>query len=264
MARQPDALAAVVEWVARHDVDVEWEDGWRTHGGTRFAPKGLTVHHDASPRGSDIRHIHRDGHSRLSGPLCNLYPTRNGTLVVIAAGRANHAGRGGWQGLRGNSSVWGIEIANDGQGEPYGDEQLRVVRLLMRAFHVVDGVPVGLIHSHHEWRSEKPDPAVDPQTRSGPWHMDRFRRELRQQPNPEPDDMEDLMAAYGPPLQIVRDEHDRWYLYFRWDEQYAYIANGDALTRLLDRATRDDRYADTRTDWRSEWLQGMKRVEDRK
>lgn len=78
-----------------------------------------------------------------------------------------------------------------------------------------------------------------------------------------PDDMEDLMAAYGPPLQIVCDENDRWYLYFRWDEQYAYIATPDALNRLADRAEKDDRYAETRTDWRSEWLQGAEKVADR-
>lgn len=213
MSHKADALARVVTECFSNGVRVEPEDGWRTRGGNRFDPKGFTVHHDASPKGSDIRHIIRDGHSTLSGPLANLYLTRDGTLVVIAAGRANHAGRGGWQGLRGNSSVWGIEIANNGTGEPYTAEQLRVVRLLMRAFHEVDGVPVGLIHSHHEWRAEKPDPAVDPESRSGPWNMDRFRHDVSQQPDTDPDPEDDDMKMElwtGPDPQADDDSDHKW------------------------------------------------------
>lgn len=214
MARQPDRLTAIVEYVSAHDVPVEWEGGWETRGGRRFAPQAATFHHDASPKGSDIRHIIRDGHSTLSGPLANFYPTRAGSLVVIAAGRANHAGKGGWKGLRGNSTTWGIEIANNGVGEPYGDAQLRVVTLLMRAFVVVDGVPVGFLHSHHEWAPDrKRDPALDPERQSGPWNMDRFRHDVSRQPDPEPDPEDDDMKMElwtGPDPQADDDSDHKW------------------------------------------------------
>lgn len=230
MSHKAEALSKVAAYVGRHDGRVEFMDNWHKRGGSRFDPKGFTVHHDASPRGSDIRHIIRDGHSTLSGPLANLYLTRKGALVVIAAGRANHAGRGGWQGLRGNSSVWGLEIANDGTGEPYGDEQLRVVRLLMRAFHEVDGVPVGLVHSHAEWAPRrKTDPAVDPEVGSRPWNMARFRSELRQQPDPEPDERwADTMIR----IWHGRDTEDRsepaWWLVVLSDLEYRLL--GDPAT----------------------------------
>lgn len=198
MSHKADALARVVTECFSNGVRVEPEDGWRTRGGSRFDPKGFTVHHDASPRGSDIRHIIRDGHASLSGPLANLYLTRDGTLVVIAAGRANHAGRGGWKGLHGNSSVWGLEIANDGVGEPYTPEQLRAVLLLMRAFVEVDGVPVGLIHSHAEWAPDrKRDPALDPERQSGPWNMDRFRHDVSQQPEIAPPEEDEMLIKFS-------------------------------------------------------------------
>jgi N-acetyl-anhydromuramyl-L-alanine amidase AmpD len=38
----------------------------------------------------------------------------NDKAYVIAAGRANHAGEGGWKGLSGNSSVYGLEIEHTG------------------------------------------------------------------------------------------------------------------------------------------------------
>jgi hypothetical protein len=36
--------------------------------------------------------------SDCPGPLCNVGLARSGAVYVIAAGRANHAGKGGWRG----------------------------------------------------------------------------------------------------------------------------------------------------------------------
>lgn len=191
MPRQADRLAAVVDRARSDGVPVGAEHGWRTHGYRSFAPRGFTIHHDASPRGSSARHIVRDGRAGLSGPLAHLYLERDGTLVVIAAGRANHAGRGGWRGLSGNRSVWGLEIANDGTGEPYSDAQMHAVIALCRAFVDVDGIPVELIHAHHEWApTRKIDPSVDWQTHAGQWRMDALRLRVRQRPDPEQEDDE--------------------------------------------------------------------------
>jgi len=58
------------------------------------------------------------GRPDLSGPLSQLGLGRDGTFFVIAAGRANHAGAGDWQGnTTGNSSFIGIEAENTGHHE---------------------------------------------------------------------------------------------------------------------------------------------------
>lgn len=55
----------------------------------------------------------------LPGPLAQLGLGRDGTFLVIAAGRANHAGAGKWQGLTdGNGTFIGIEAENTGRNKP--------------------------------------------------------------------------------------------------------------------------------------------------
>lgn len=91
-------------------------DGWRTRGRT-FVPKGIVWHHTAtSVKASDsnVDRLLRDGRPDLAGPLSQLGLRRDGTFVVVAAGRANHNGYGTW----GNDSI-GIEAYNDGVGEPW-------------------------------------------------------------------------------------------------------------------------------------------------
>ena len=55
-----------------------------------------------------------NGRPDLAGPLCNVMVGRDNTMFVVAAGRANHAGSGGWRGRSGNSTVYGIERENTG------------------------------------------------------------------------------------------------------------------------------------------------------
>ena len=64
----------------------------------------------AEPRGRDQRTID------LPGPLSQVCLGRDGTFFVMAAGRANHAGAGNWQGVTtGNSRFIGIEAENTGE-----------------------------------------------------------------------------------------------------------------------------------------------------
>jgi N-acetyl-anhydromuramyl-L-alanine amidase AmpD len=71
-----------------------------------------------------------EGRSDLPGPLAQLCLGRDGTWFVVAAGRANHAGVGEWQGLtNGNASFIGVEAENTGvaQGpnaDPWPDVQI--------------------------------------------------------------------------------------------------------------------------------------------
>lgn len=94
-------------------------DGWetRTTRKSGLVVLGVVGHHTAtSTRWLDghVAALLRDGRRDLSGPLAQLGLERDGTFVVIAAGRCNHNGFGTW----GNDSV-GIEAYNDGVGEPW-------------------------------------------------------------------------------------------------------------------------------------------------
>jgi hypothetical protein len=75
-------------------------------------------HHSAGPLNGIMPSlgIVTNGRSGLRGPLAQLCLGRDGTFFVIAAGRANHAGKGNWRDVAtGNSSFIGIEAENTGQ-----------------------------------------------------------------------------------------------------------------------------------------------------
>lgn len=176
---------SLIEGAARDVLDygfpVVFEKGWHGHGSSIFAPRGHTIHHDAS-RGGSARETIKNGRQGLSGPLGNYYTERDATLVVIADGRANHAGRGSYKGLSGNDSVVGTEQANNGTGEPYTDDQIELMFALSRALaNRLGSRGVDLTHAHWEWATNrKIDPAVHWVTGHGSWDMDVFRNELRQ------------------------------------------------------------------------------------
>lgn len=101
-------------------------DGWQTRGSATFHPVGSVDHHTAGGASGNAPSlgICINGRADLSGPLCNVLIGRDNTCCVIAAGRANHAGAGGWQGLSGNSNMYGVERENRGtSAEPWRADQ---------------------------------------------------------------------------------------------------------------------------------------------
>lgn len=98
-------------------------DGWAARGRSGgINPQGVVVHHTVtSVAASDetVARLLRDGRSDLPGPLAQLGLQRDGTFVVVAAGRANHNGYGLW----GNDSI-GIEAYNNGVDEPWPTVQM--------------------------------------------------------------------------------------------------------------------------------------------
>jgi hypothetical protein len=74
-------------------------------------------------------------------------PDGNDIAYVIAAGRANHAGEGGWHGLSGNSSVYGLEIEHTGT-EPLPEGRQRIAAAIHAGMF---GGDVGMIAQHYEW-----------------------------------------------------------------------------------------------------------------
>lgn len=134
-------------------------DGWRLRGSDTFTPKGSVDHHTAGAASGNAPSLRIciNGRSDLPGPLCNVLVGRDGTCYVVAAGRANHAGKGGWRGLTGNSTVYGVERENVGTpAEPWTDEQTetaaRVHAALIQACSSPDP---RLVCEHKEWAPDR-------------------------------------------------------------------------------------------------------------
>ncbi|HEX8189419.1 MAG TPA: N-acetylmuramoyl-L-alanine amidase [Pyrinomonadaceae bacterium] len=103
-------------------------DGWRDRGrGDVGRIFGVICHHTAGPLTGNMPSLNVliNGKPTLSGPLAQLGLGRDGTYYIIAAGRANHAGRGSWRGVvNGNSNFIGIEAENAGKHDPWPDIQV--------------------------------------------------------------------------------------------------------------------------------------------
>lgn len=113
-------------WLARileaEGLTVETVDGWETRGKDQIAPQGIVCHHTATSSKADdkvVTSLLRLGRPDLVGPLAQIGLQRDGTVQLIAAGRANHNGYGEW----GNDSI-GIEAYNNGVDEPWPAAQL--------------------------------------------------------------------------------------------------------------------------------------------
>ncbi len=90
--------------------------GWRARGHGDFKDiRGVMVHHTGSDT-ADAASIAR-GRPDLAGPLSQLHIARDGTVTVVAAGVAWHAGTGMYPWVPANMGNWhliGIECANTG------------------------------------------------------------------------------------------------------------------------------------------------------
>jgi hypothetical protein len=129
-------------------------EGWRTRGSDTFNPRGSVDHHTAGPRTGNAPSLNIciNGRPDLPGPLCHVLIGRDNTCYVIAAGRANHAGPGGWGGLSGNASMFGIERENVGTGaEPWTLEQYDVAAKAHAALISAHGSRFDLVCEHKEW-----------------------------------------------------------------------------------------------------------------
>ena len=100
----------------------------------------------------------------MPAPLCNYSTNRDGTLSIIAAGRANHAGVGEWAGHSGNKWFLGDEMKNLGTGaEPWPTVQLDAARVAAAAILDHLGQPADMLCGHKEY-ALPPGRKVDPHT----------------------------------------------------------------------------------------------------
>jgi peptidoglycan hydrolase-like protein with peptidoglycan-binding domain len=183
-------------------------DGWASRGTGNMSSsvKGVVCHHTVGrPTGNmPSLNILKNGRAGLSGPLAQLGLGRDGTYFVIAAGRANHAGKGGWNGEKGNSRFIGIEAENTGYAVGEGDPvkgrvedpwpavQVDAYKRGVAAILTKLGQDASWCCGHKEWR---PGGKIDPHTID----MDDFRR-----------DVANLMGNPAPiPLIPKKDHEDR-------------------------------------------------------
>jgi N-acetyl-anhydromuramyl-L-alanine amidase AmpD len=116
----------------------------------------------------------KNGKPGLPGPLAQLCLGRDGTFIVVAAGRCNHAGNGNWQGLStGNTSFIGIEAENTGlENDPWPSIQLEAYARGVAAILKKIKADAIMCCGHREYalpQGRKPDPSFD---------MVAFRRQV--------------------------------------------------------------------------------------
>jgi len=173
-------------------------ENWRARGRAEMGRvRGVMCHHTATPGHFDKNMPTLDllirGRPDLAGPLAQLGLGRDGTFYVVAAGRANHAGAGNWEGITtGNSSFIGIEAENSGH-DPWPEVQMDAYRRGVAAILKRIGAGASMCCGHKEYAlpaGRKPDPTFD---------MALFRRAVS-----------DLLAGKTPPPPIpASDDENR-------------------------------------------------------
>jgi hypothetical protein len=185
---------------------VEEQPGWQTRGRIDgFQPDGVMWHHTAAGLGKDAPSLRvvTNGRSDLPGPLCQVLITRSNICIVIASGRANHAGTGAWNGLkdRGNSTKYGIEVENTGYNstEPWRLDQLFVLGKATAALIGYDASRVAECCMHKEYTKRKIDmhtvSGVDMRTITTEFCRQWHEGQAPQPPAPAPEPVGDLVAV---------------------------------------------------------------------
>lgn len=199
-------------------------DGWQSRGRPTstgdFDPTGILCHHTASPDSwsdqDDINCI-LGGNSSAPGPISQLYQSRHNPwpIYVLAAGRANHGGKGRIPGQSCddmNARLLGIEAGQSGSTR-WPDEMIRhyakVCAALMAGYgwplemvllHSVTGPPCSnfKIDPSGPWFNEPWLPLNDPGNSS--WSLDawqQFVAEYISQPVPPPSGDDDMPVPCG-------------------------------------------------------------------
>lgn len=162
---------------------VKLVNGWEDRGSSAFNPHGAVGHHTAGPKTGDHPSLKvcTVGRPDLDGPLCNTFLPRGLTIAeevvyVVAAGRANHAGLGGYRGLVGNSSVFGTEAEEDGVDGKWTDWQEWAYPRVMAAQLWLCGRDETWYCSHRTWAPKR---KIDPKGISDPWMKVEIKKALK-------------------------------------------------------------------------------------
>jgi hypothetical protein len=201
--------------IGEHPNDATGASDWRSRGRPYstgdFEPSGVLCHHTASPEGTSDEaelNVILWGNSDAPGPISQLFIGRGGTVYLVAAGRANHAGSASidWVGddCDGNAHLIGIEVSNDGVGERWADDLCAVYARVASALcswygwgldritlHGVTGPPAG----NHKIDPAGPGPGQPelPGGGAGTWDLGVWR---------------DFIAATGPATEDEMTDND--------------------------------------------------------
>lgn len=153
----------------KYGLTVRFESGWKRRGASGGAQMkavaGVLWHHDVSPRSGTypLRNMLRNGRAGLSGPLCHIGFDRDGTVWIVGAGKANHAGTGSVPGVvrnGGNTRLIGIEMTSAGTRPwDWTAAQLRQMPKLGAALSDIFGLSTSQHWAHYEYQNGKIDPA---------------------------------------------------------------------------------------------------------
>jgi len=120
-------------------ITVHEQSGWQTRGnGQTSAYQGFSWHHTATGFSNSNLPVLINGRPDLSGPLCNTCGWADGSVGLIAANPANHAGASGGYNTAPlpktslfNKSMWGHEIIYPGD-QPMTAAQYRTACILAK------------------------------------------------------------------------------------------------------------------------------------
>ena len=157
------ALASRLERaVKRAGVKYRAQSGWRSRGrGAMGSIASIMCHHTAGPASGNTPSLNvvTNGRPGLSGPLAQLFLARDGTVILVAAGRANHAGRVSSNRYSNSHSI-GIEAEATGVSS-WPAAQLDAYAKLCKALIDEFNLPVSRVIGHKEAavpRGRKIDP----------------------------------------------------------------------------------------------------------
>lgn len=143
-------------------VNVVEMPGWeaRSADGVAGPIKGVVCHHtvEGNPPVLDWIVNGRPAPNPLPGPLANIFLNKSGVAYLCAAGRANHAGTGSWQGVTdGNGQMIGIESLNAGDfNDPWPAAQIEALGRICAAILNHINATSAMCCGHKEWKFEKP------------------------------------------------------------------------------------------------------------
>jgi hypothetical protein len=211
--------------IRANGVKVVETSGWKTRGSSSFTPFGHVYHHTATttlPLNTLI-----NGRSDLPGPLCTSALDTDGTCYIIAAGRANHAGEGGWNGLTGNSRMTGLEITHPGT-YPLPDNLIEVAIRIGAAELEAPGSSRDASYAcqHYEWAPKR---KIDVATMTNPheWRQRTAYWIGRDAGQPPPtSEVQDMK-----PVLIRRPRDGAIFVYV--DGAKKWMPNWDAIGQML-------------------------------
>lgn len=127
--------------------------GWKSRGhGKMGAIRAVVTHHTAGPLHGIEPSLNVVTHGRpdLAGPLAQLFLARDGTVVLVAAGIAYHAGKVTKRAYQNSHSI-GIEAENTGlANDPWPSKQKTAYARLCKALVAEFGLSVSDVCGHKE------------------------------------------------------------------------------------------------------------------